>query len=119
MSNKSDKLLPSIKRYFRCLWAALRGHDRYREERDELWLRVKEATKKMQDFDKIYDDLAKKWEQTLRKVDEQEKIIGTLQSEVNSYQRLVETLRTSISDKDHELTLQWQQYLELVDKQQK
>lgn len=112
-----QEILPDIRRYFRSLWAALRGCCLSVAESKELKLKVLESNTKLHEMFKLYAMLVEKWQSASEKADKQMQQIGTLQKDIANYQKLIETLRTSIRDKEHELTLQRQQYLELLDKQ--
>lgn len=117
MSISTDKLLPKIKRYFRCLWAALRGRCLSLAEGRELKAGIVEAKENLVQMQKLYYTLAEKWSGEKDKVKQQEQTIAKLQADIIGYQKMIETLRNSVRDKDHDLTLQRQQYLELMDKQ--
>lgn len=117
MSIPINKLLPKVKRYFRCLWAALRGHDRYRDERNQLYFAVKDSAKGLQQLKELYNSALDKWKHDSETVLQQEKVIAKLQTDIFGYQNVIENLRSRVMEKEKENDDLRQQYQGLLDKQ--
>lgn len=89
MSNRGHKNMC----YFRNLWAALTGQDPFQQDRARLeeWLAKCEAN--MRGLQDMYYSAVEQWRQ---KADENAKLV----KEIGNYQALVETLRSTIRDKE-------------------
>lgn len=110
MSNLShNKIMPRLARYFSCLWAALCGRDPHRKELEEMNQRVNQATTDLRHLRQLYLSTLDEWNQT-------SDLVEHLLKDINNYQKLIETLRSSVHDKQSELAEQQQYFREQLDK---
>ena len=110
MSNLKHKISQSIRHYFLCLWAAIRGRDLYNKEKAELEQRLDNAVVELSKLKEMYATALNQWSNTqivARNLDDQntelEHDLAECRDELSSYRRLVETLREHLREKDKQL----------------
>lgn len=107
MGNTTYVFLHRVKVYFRVLWIALRGRDAYREERDALSRRLDAAEANVRKLQDMYASALDKWQHDQQLLKQEQDLIKQMEDrdteKVATYQKLVETLRSTINDKERKI----------------
>lgn len=99
MSTATNDFLLRVKRYLHNLWDALRGREPYRKERDAMEQRLNDMSDNVEKLQGLYNSALEQWQQA----QEREKAMVEHDAEkVATYQKLIETLRGTIADKERQ-----------------
>lgn len=105
-----------IRRYLGNLWGALIGRDPYRDERKQMDKHIEHLRYKVSSLNDLYYAVVEKWKESTETIRLMEQQTLELKKNVTSYQTLVETLRSTIRDKEAELAEQRHLFLEQMEK---
>lgn len=108
MVSQIHDFLLRVKRYFLCLGAALIGRDPYEREREELKARIDQTIADLKHLRLLCNSAFERW-------NDASGMVVSLKKEVASYQKLIETLRGTIRDKEKELAEQRTRFLEQLE----
>lgn len=99
--------LSKVKVYFYCLWMALTGRDAFREERNELNSRIVAAEESVKKIQNIYASALEQWQHDQKLLKQEQDLVKQMEDhdteKVATYQKLVETLRGTINDKERKI----------------
>lgn len=107
MGNTTYVFLHRVKVYLYCLWMAITGRDAFREERKELNGRIDAAEANVRKLQDMYASALDKWQQDQQLLKQEQDLIKQMEDrdteKVATYQKLVETLRSTINDKERKI----------------
>ena len=115
MSNQDTKNVHKFRRYFRTLWYAIIGRDAHAKERETLVATIESLRERITKLKDLYANVVDKWSAAVSLNDKMVSENNKLRNEIGSYQILVENLRSSIRDKEYQLS----EYIKEVNRLQK
>ncbi len=115
MNKPENDIKSSIGQYFHTLWYAIIGRDPHAKEREALVDTIGQLREHVTKLKNLYANVVDKWSEAVRLSDKLVSENAKLKNDIGSYQTLVENLRSSIRDKEYQLS----QYIKEVDRLQK
>ena len=115
MAKPKDDIKSSIGQYFRTLWYAIIGRDAHAKERETLNYTIGILQERITKLKDLYANVVDKWDEAVKLSDKLVSENAKLKNDIGSYQTLVENLRSSIRDKEYQLS----EYIKEVNRLQK
>lgn len=115
MSNQDTKNVHKFRRYFCTLWYAIIGRDAHAKERETLNYTIGILQERITKLKDLYANVVDKWDEAVKLSDKLVSENAKLKNDIGSYQILVENLRSSIRDKEYQLS----EYIKEVNRLQK
>lgn len=115
MTKPKDDIKSSVGQYFHTLWYAIIGRDAHAKERETLNYTIGILQERIAKMNVLYSNVVDKWDEAVKLSDKMVSENNKLRNEIGSYQILVENLRSSIRDKEHQLS----EYIKEVNRLQK
>lgn len=115
MTKPKDDIKSPIGQYFHTLWYAIIGRDPHAKERETLNDAIGILQERITKLKDLYANVVDKWSAAERLNDKMNSENAKLKNDIGSYQILVENLRSSIRDKEYQLS----EYIKEVNRLQK
>lgn len=115
MSKPENDIKSPIVQYFHNLWYAIIGHDAHAKEREALVATIEQLKERIAKMNDLYANVVGRWSAAVRLNGKMVSENTKLRNDIGSYQTLVENLRSSIRDKEYQLS----EYIKEVNRLQK
>ena len=104
MTNPKDDIKSPIGQYFHTLWYAIIGRNPHAKEREALVATIESLREHITKLKDLYANAVDKWDSAAKLSDKMVNENNKLRNDIGSYQTLVENLRSSIRDKEYQLS---------------